>query len=274
MKYLHHLLFLVVIVTTVSKSQPLDNILLVINYNWAHYQSIPLLKKIYQNYFANIVFYGPRQSRDVTGCSHDDGYISYVCVADAMKRYPQYQGYLFLMDDCILAARKVMDLDQSKIWMPEIPFLSATRGNFFNVTHQAKASSWGWWHSKWGWQAMEKAYNELPELYKKNLNKNIGKSQVMASYSDVLYIPGCYREQFIELAEIFGKHRVFLEMAFPTMLSCLCKPDEWIWLKGHGTHRKHQTESFKYSVYFNHPLKLSDPRVRAFIEKVFEAKRL
>ncbi|HSW74036.1 MAG TPA: hypothetical protein VLG71_02680 [Candidatus Limnocylindria bacterium] len=272
MKRLQYLLLLGTIATVGSSAQSLENILLIINYNFAHYQSIPLLTRIYKKQFKDIVFYGPEQGQGVTQYNLNNGYLSYMCIADAMKKYPTCSGYFFLMDDCILNAQFLVSLDQSKIWFPEISFLNGVRGNMLNILKKADATNWAWWHTQWGWQAMLKAYTELSESYRQVLDQNCDSSCIMAAYSDLVYIPACYKDKFVELAELFGKYEVFLEMALPTIVACLCNRTEWVWLRGHGIDRKDPVSNFKLEEYFNHPMKLSDQATYNFIEKIFNAK--
>ena len=75
---------------------PFNNVLLIINYNHAHYDSMALLEEMYKPYFANIVFYGPEEYPGVHQLSHYRGYFSYLCISDAMNRYPDFDGYFFL----------------------------------------------------------------------------------------------------------------------------------------------------------------------------------
>lgn len=103
----------------------LKDILLIINYNNPHYESIPLLRKIYEKDFDTIVFYGPAKHSGVHLCNHHHGYLSYLAIADAMMRYPNHEGYLFLMDDdCILSTWLIRNFDTTRIWFAKIGFLN------------------------------------------------------------------------------------------------------------------------------------------------------
>ena len=78
------------------------DVLLVINYNWPHYQTIDFIKSLYGDYFPNMVFYGPIGSNEVIQCSHNHGAYSYLAIVDAMERYPHFSGYLYVHDDCLI----------------------------------------------------------------------------------------------------------------------------------------------------------------------------
>ena len=247
------------------------NILLIINYNHAHYESIPLLKEIYSPYFKNIVFYGPKKHKNVNFCAHNRGYLSYICIADAMKRYPHCDGYLFLMDDCILNAPLLKNLDTSKIWYLLYGFLNPEQlPQSLSLDKGPNATEWCWWHTQWGCKPITAAFNKIPDHYKKVLAQNWGESNVVAAYSDIVYIPSQYKEQYSELATLFCNQAAFLESALPTIISCLDSKNNWIWLQGHGTYGKQPYKRYKFNVYFNHPLKLSEKKNRAFVRKLFK----
>ncbi|MDZ4152650.1 hypothetical protein, partial [Methylicorpusculum sp.] len=75
-----------------------DDVLLIINYNHPHYQTIDFLKKIYGKSFSHIVFYGEKPDSRVHTVSHHYGWYGYRALADAMKRYPHFRGYLYTND--------------------------------------------------------------------------------------------------------------------------------------------------------------------------------
>ncbi|OQA36394.1 MAG: hypothetical protein BWY54_00077 [Candidatus Dependentiae bacterium ADurb.Bin331] len=262
-------------------STDFKNILLIINYNHAHYESIDLLKKIYTPYFGKVVFYGPKEHPEIHVCNHHKGYFSYTAIADAMERYPHFEGYLFLMDDCILNPWLLTGIDTKKIWFGDIPFIIQNDGKQINnrgtpikIKLGKKAiTHWAWWQSEWGYEPMKSAFKKLPREQKKILEKNWGKNTVPASFSDLAYIPAMYKDTFIKLALIFAKRKAFLETALPTILSCLTSKNNWFWLQGTGTFYPGTAQSQEYfseHLHFNHPIKLSYEENRTFIENYFE----
>lgn len=247
----------------------LENILLIINYNHAHYESIPLLKSIYSPYFKNIVFYGPEGHEHVHECRHQEGYYSYITIADAMMRYPTMDGYLFLMDDCILNAWLLKECDTSTIWFSDISSFRDTRGTPISLKEGVQAyPTWVHWDKPWGYSAIQRAFDEMNAHDKSILEQNWGSDTIVAAYSDLLYIPASYKDRFIDLAVLFGKNNVFLEIALPTITACLASKKSWLWLPGYGTNRQNCND-FKKDLFFNHPIKLSDPKNRTFIANLF-----
>ncbi|MBX9703356.1 MAG: hypothetical protein K2X39_04305 [Silvanigrellaceae bacterium] len=273
MKFKNYALFVLLVLSYSISSNNLEKVLLIINYNFAHYESIPLLKKIYSSTFKNIVFYGPEHYDDVHYLKHDGGYVSYVAVVDAMKKYPDFDGYLFLMDDCILNTWLLKNMDTTKIWFGEISWNVGMRGIKIPLGLKFNAIDWTFWRSEYGFNAMNEAFNRLPMRYREMLTKNIGPNNVKAHYSDIAYIPARLRDQFIEVGTIFGEQRGFLETAFPTILASIEPESDWVWLVGWGIDRQRVINSFRYDVYFNHPVKLSYSENYQFIDALFNHVR-
>lgn len=271
MKFVQLLLFTLLFSSQCfAQNEHLKKVLLIINYNHPHYESIPLLKKIYGEYFNNIIFYGPREHPDIHLYHHHMGYLSYMCIADAMQRYPDFEGYLFLMDDCILNAWLLEDYDTSKIWYSSYEFVNNNfTGTSVDIKEGLRASQWQWWTTKWGCKPMTKAFYKIPDRYKIILEQNSGPSHVVVAFSDVVYIPANYKDQFIELAPIFGNHDAFLETALPTIVNCLSSKSEWLWLNVNNTYTR-ALQDFKLEFHCNHPIKLSKAQNRDFVEKLFE----
>ena len=141
-----------------------------------------LLQEIYEPYFENIVFYGPKKHSGVHHFEHNKGYFSYLCIADAIKRYPNFDGYLFLHDDCILNAWKLKNIDTSRIWFCEMPYIFGNKGDVIDLTRGENAfPEWSWWKTEWGWKAVEKTYkkngdeNPLDKQDEEMLEKDIQK---------------------------------------------------------------------------------------------------
>lgn len=257
-----------------KSSKSFNNILVIINYNFPYYQSIPFIKNLYKQYFPNIVFYGEQPHPGIHAYHEHYGALSYFAIADAMERYPQYEGYLFCHDDCIMHPWRFKNFDITKIWFAKLQWLHADCGNTGNIEKGLDAfPDWFWWDSEFGAEAMKKAYDETPATYKAMLEQNWGKSNVVVAYSDIVYIPKQYKNDFIKLAKIYYKYRGFLETALPTIVSCLSPKETWQYLEGHAPDINNTLNQYKKNVDFNHPLKLSSFVNREFIEKYFDSQK-
>lgn len=248
-----------------SYSTQFDDVLLIVNYNHPHYESVPLLKKVYGSYFKNIVFYGPTQHPDIIDLPHYKGYFSYLCISDAMEKFPHYSGYLFLMDDCIINPTVIHNFDNKKI---NYAFCIEHGKSFLIPIKQGPPFPWSWWKTQWGKQAIKSSLKQMPKNYKKILKTNSGRKIVVGAFSDFAYVPAHYKDEFIELAQLFGKHTAFLEIALPTILCSLSLQSEWVWLPGRSIY-SNPLKLFDKNAIFNHPIKLSSKEHRDFIDQFF-----
>jgi hypothetical protein len=234
-----------------------EDILLIINYNFAYYNSIPFLKKIYGNFFSNIVFYGPKKDPQVELCEHHEGWYSYQAISDAMQKFPGYQGYLFVHDDCFINFWNFSRFDKEKIWIVE--------GGWFSSNQP-----WGWWNKPCGIAAYKKVYNDLDYHYKLLLTENNQGEEPVRAFSDIAYIPGKYSKETIELCNICTKQGLFLEIAIPTICFCLDYVENLELVKGvrlWGNDRENPQKFYNKSIDFIHPLKFGTrPELKNFLE--------
>lgn len=98
-----------------------NDILLILNYpcdsTENHYSSVDFLRNLYKPWFPNIIFYGPIESIDVNTFDYPhNGYFFHKSVADAMRRYPNFNGYLYAADDCVLNCWNFTRFDKTKLW--------------------------------------------------------------------------------------------------------------------------------------------------------------
>lgn len=250
-----------------------ENTLLIIIFNFGLYDHIPLLKKLYQTTFPNIVFCGPTISHNFSIVTADiyNGYFSYHCLPMIMRNYANYDnysGYLFMNDDVLLNFWNLPRLDANEIWEgPKKPISVST---FHRPDHW-----WYWWGSRWGLKNCIKTLNitrvsgknhgaEFFKTLRKN-NKN-SHEQCYGGRSDVFYIPRRFLHQFVYLAKMFRNNDVFLEIAVPTILRMLDNQRKFQHLKGVYLPGRAGTEpvvnsNYLWSVYnadldFIHPVKL------------------
>lgn len=243
-----------------------ERTLLIINYNFPHYESVDFLKNLYSPYVDHIVFYGPVASPGVNQMDIHKGYFGYASLADAMEKNPDFDGYLYTNDDCIINYWNFDRFDRDKIW-----FISPTR---FTFCPDLKKSAWKWWNSEWGYNAFAQAYATLPTHYKKQL-ATLGDNIVLGqTYSDIVYFPAKYRKQVIELCRHFYRYRIFLEIALPTTCACLDDPSNWELFDGVTIWRVTEQccveKLYAKHLDYIHPAKISIPQVREFIKNSYE----
>jgi hypothetical protein len=242
--------------------------LLIINYNHAHYESIPLLKELYSKYFPHMVFYGPEEHENVHLCRHDRGFFAVNALGDALNRYPNFAGYLYTNDDCIINFWNFCRFDKEKIWAPRgtngVELWGLANIKTGKTTFPAPPGTW-WWQPM-GYQAAKNAYSNLSQKHLGMLSANWGPFNILYNFSDVVYIPAKYRPEAIELCYCFKD--VFVEFAIPTICSCLCLNTEWETLRGLLQYAGVQ-KAYLPSHDFAHAIKLSSASNRSFIKDEF-----
>ena len=104
-------------------ANPFDGTLLVIHYNFPFYDSIEFLKELYEPVFGkNIVVYGPEEHPGVHAVPTYKGWYFSRVVSDCYKRFPNYEGYVFLQDDCLLHYWNWKKLDTNSFYMKNPTF--------------------------------------------------------------------------------------------------------------------------------------------------------
>ena len=259
-------------------SNTFENLLLIIHFNHPYYSNIDFLKELYSPFFKNIVFYGEKQHKDVLSVFTHQGYYLSTVLNDALNRFPDYEGYLVLQDDCILNYWNFISLDRTKFWY-------ATKFNKedkMDITPISTALSdpWGWrkkdniLNTQTRIDATEFAYSKLSYNDKNVLEMNLGKSNTSKSPADFFYIPQKHRKSVLRLSGVFQE--VFCEIAIPNMIYCL-EPVEnleelrMVWGLGSewSGYGEISDQGYPRDVHWVHPLKLSNKANRDLISNIF-----
>lgn len=241
-----------------------DDILLIVNYNHAFYDSVDFLRKIYSPYFPNIVFCGPEPGLNVEHIDHYKGFFGYKGICHAMKKYQNFAGYLFVNDDSIINCWNFDRFDKNKIWF--------FRQTVTPLNADLIKNKWAWWNTKWGYRAMVQAYSHLPENFLVKLHQNLGQQMVARGFSDVIYFPAIFKEEVEYLINYYADYNLFIEIALPMICGSLAPIEEREVLKGlclWTWDREKVLDYYNPELDFIHPIKLSHQKNRDFIEKAF-----
>jgi len=256
------------IITTANVSscvkEAFKDFLLVIVYNYPFYDSIPHLEALYKPAFPHLLFCGPPHNTTRPGIVMVDivkGFLGYECLDKIIREYPGYEGYFYISDDVILKYWNFPEFDREKIW--ESSFLVS------NPINEAPRTNWYWWNTQYGLNNCRRACENVAQMTLKerklngtrllnNLLKNgNGKLRCFGSRSDVLYIPQRHAKAFAILSKTFYKHKVFLEIAVPTINRLLEQNENIARLPGHylpgrlADPRASDSRFFWY-LYFSH----------------------
>ena len=263
------------------------SILLIIVFNTPHYKAIPYLEILYRDAFPNILYCGPGQpnatsfdgeytfsfmSYGETRVPFWDGAFNYECVTMAMRHFGRnYLGYLLVADDVMFNFWNIANLDFHHAW-----YVNKICGQIGDVRTGKLCkdgecnilSDWMWFRKnrKGNLNAINVLYDKATHsIVARNCVKqlkrlNQGEFRINGGPADIYYIPSWLTE-FITVGEIFRKAELWLELAVPTMIRCLERPEkiqsltgEFIWDKTREMPWLHFSKH-KDSAYF-HPSKL------------------
>ncbi|XP_046861748.1 uncharacterized protein LOC124455038 isoform X3 [Xenia sp. Carnegie-2017] len=251
-----------------------DDILVVMIYHYPYYDTIPMLKSYYEDAFKNLIICGSEASpsHEIMVVDIHIGYYGYECIGEAIRRHPNYTGYLYMNDDTLVNWWTFLKLDKDKIWHGGGVSNEKESHEF---GHRPLSTVWMWWkHSaipcEETYEEIKRSYNHnsiinITQLVQTHLTNGNGKLYCVKGWSDLFYVPGRLSQQFQRISSIFHKRRVFLEMAVPTMFTLL--ELKKFWEMPHGTYLpdkygflnfadgKIVWENYNFDLYFIHPVK-------------------
>ncbi|KAG0259631.1 hypothetical protein DFQ27_003957 [Actinomortierella ambigua] len=251
------------ITPTHLNSTAFKNILLVVNFNHPDYDALEPFMTIYKKYFPNIKVYGPRVpdhlKDQVSEAAYDEGFTSYRSIADAIEKYPDYDGYLYTNDDTLLNVYQLAEFDQDKVWKP-VP------DRYKDVHDLSRAPPNKWPH--WGKIKTTEMWNDPTSLTAKQRERIAdfhglkGQAHIRA-YADGVYVPARISKELAGVLKTFAKYEVFLEGALGMALIAVEPTENWVrwqevylWEKD----RLRWRDFLKPGVSMLHPVKLkSEP---------------
>ncbi|XP_065662208.1 uncharacterized protein LOC101239942 isoform X3 [Hydra vulgaris] len=214
--------------------------LLLINFNFPFYKNIDVLNDLYDGVFGKIVFCGPPPKLEFTKkpdieIDSINGYFSYHCLALAINKYPNYQGYFYGNDDMIINWWTMVDLDRQKIWH------GTQIVDFSQDAFSSQSNVWIWWDTFMGLRACQMYFKSLKKLaennnnlenYKIYLKNGNGKPRCGKGWADFFYIPGRLAKDFFVLSNIAYSSKLYLEIATHNILRSLTLSENFVVLAG------------------------------------------
>jgi len=208
-------------------------VLIVVTYNSPFYDNIDIINRLYENVFGIVVHCGI-EANGGNGMQPDiiadvgNGHRGYVCMARAIEKYPDFQGYLYVNDDMIVNWWRLLEFDRKKVWQgpKQVEFNQDAYGEIVN-------KEWMWWTYPIGLPACQKSYEILKGLAKETndfnaetalkiyLKNGEGRPRCGKGWSDFFYVPKHLAKTAQKLLEIYEKNKLFLEMAVMNLLHSL-----------------------------------------------------
>ena len=233
---------------THDQRTPCARLLLIVIFNWPHFQNVDFIRSLYANHVTKMVFYSDKENQTlgVHRAALSGGFYQQRAIADAMKRYTEFDGYLWIGDDVFFNFPAVFPRrDLTKVWMhppdePPNPLKTP------NGTIQPPGDHW---YMPWGRDAAATNHRCLPELFDRRSQAHQGCRQCMSKgFSDIGYIPQHLVPPFMELAYVYRD--VFFEFAVPTILRLMVDSVE------------SDIELFEGGLYIWGPIKLKPAKAR------------
>ena len=225
----------------------LDDILLIVVFNSPYYDNIRYIETMYRTVFPRILYCGPFPldhkefpwAKEYTlsfvmfdnDLNHTAGAFSYDCMIRAISMNYHVSGYLVMADDMLMLPQSLSSYNKHSMWfippdlvrIGEITKLRECRLGMCDFHPH-----WHWWEDYQ--QATIDALNDLKKIqysdtfykcYQQLVMLNGAELRPNGAYSDMYYVPARLQQQVLELFEHFLKHRVFVEIAVPTVINCL-----------------------------------------------------
>ena len=227
------------------------DVLLIVIFNTPHYNNIPFLETMYRAIFPLMLYCGPLPL-DRTEFSwvnsyklsfitfnnpdnHTAGALNYECMNKAILMNYQVTGYLVIADDLLLLPHSLQNFNKHQMWF--LPPQEVRTGEI-KALRECRLGMcdyhphWHWWEDYQ--QATIKALEHLEKqqhsdvfykCYKQLIMFNGAELRPNGAYSDIYYIPSNLQQEVLELFEHFLKHKVFVEIAVPSVINCLVGKD-------------------------------------------------
>lgn len=270
--------------------EQLSDVLLLVIFNNAHYEVIPYLEVMYRTFFPYMLYCGPGLpnatqweamkrfkvtfiSYSYTPVGHFPGSFNYECVAMAMSMSYSVAGYAVMADDVLLSIANLYERKRHLVWYMapsevntgDIRKLRECRLGMCDYHPRTR-----WWedykHQTFNALSLLKKGQYYNRLHHRCYNQLIALTgaefRMFSGNADFYYVPQRLAKEFSELAILFRKEKLFLELAVPTILRCLENPEDMeklvpllLWMNSRNTPWLHFTSKDFKLKSFMHPTK-------------------
>ena len=194
------------------------NTILIVVFNYSNcIINKEFIKSLYQNHFKQIIFYSdiPCNHDDVHKIAMERGFFVYRVFCHFYKTYKkeieESDGLFYTMDDTILNMNVFNLFDRNKII-------------YYNGINKPVETYSGWW-----WDTLDNGDYGKRAIDRFKQDPNFLDYQIDAysqAFADWFYLPKKYlTDRMIQLFEVFSKHKIFLEIAVPTIIHHI-EPDQ------------------------------------------------
>lgn len=255
-----------------------NNSVLIVVFNYSNcVRNKDILKSLYEKHFKMIVFYS-----DVPAIIEDcDEEVNYVSILQGYNTcnifkhfYEKYgnmieksDGIFYTMDDNIINVNILNTYKNDKIIY------------FHNELCSYEEKKEEQWFTPYGREAVKRLIED-PDFYQYNIQYFSGGDGYVG-FSDFFYLPKKYlTDTFFNMCNIFAKHRVFLEIAIPSILNNLEKDrNEYQSFTYYNAWPNRDFFTHKDNIYhcvnkehhlFIHPIKFNqNPESKSWLKDIF-----
>uniref|UniRef100_A0A7M5UMU4 Uncharacterized protein n=1 Tax=Clytia hemisphaerica TaxID=252671 RepID=A0A7M5UMU4_9CNID len=260
------------------------------------------IEKAYEPLFKKVIFCGAKENKtyeaDLLVVQENRGYQGYVCLIRAIEKYPTgFVGYLYSNDDVILNFWN-FNADPHKVWLGK-----RIHKRFIHRLGY-EPPNWSWFKGFDGAKRCENVFRKINngsvsqlipgesrntdasfitkalKVFKRNVNFENTKIVCVVGRSDLIYIPAIHSQGFKIIGNIYNREKVFLEIAVPSITHYLDLKENFINLNGNyyndivGYSKDYWSgkaffDTHNINTSFTHPLKLSNPLLKSYVDGVY-----
>ncbi|ESO03309.1 hypothetical protein HELRODRAFT_173594 [Helobdella robusta] len=262
------------------------NVLLLIVFNYPHFEIIPLLESIHRPLYPYILYCGSEMlKRNLTllyrlsfvtynqPYGHNAGAFNYQCIMKAIRMGYDLDGIFLIADDIFIKTELIkVPTKNNKFCTSGILGNLKLMKQCSSLTNCSNPMTWIWWggfrsglhRMFWDWSELGERHPDLKLALQRLQNVTGGEMRMYGNTGDIAFLSKKYFKTAYKLLHLFLKYGLFLEIAIPTVLNSVTTNEDVYNLAGHmdWSNNRHNPYHFiknatMYNKHFAHPMKLS-----------------
>ncbi|XP_067649693.1 uncharacterized protein [Haliotis asinina] len=218
------------------------SIVLIVVFNYPHYENLQFLEAMYGMHFPHIVYCGDNKTKFHTYAKlhpkpltfmevdHKHGTFFQHCLIQVMKMQFRVDGYLYIGDDVLLNVWNIHKMPLNKIWVYRGKVVQLSKKE---VGHNVEHPIIGMPAYKAGLQALKAVDRHRYDSFTRMLFINSKKRDgFYIGSSDIHYVPERYKVDALYYLEHFSRFHLFAELIFPTVCRGIEKLENLFMMSG------------------------------------------
>ncbi|XP_067665439.1 uncharacterized protein [Haliotis asinina] len=246
------------------------NIVLIVVFNFPHYENLQFLETMYGMHFPHIVYCGANKSEFHTHAKllqkplsfmevdHSNGWLFQHCLIQVMRMQFRVDGYLYIGDDVLLNMWNIHKMPLNKLWVYHAQVVQLSKKA---AGHRVNHPKVGMTAYKAGLQALVAVDSHRYDGFTRMLFSNSRKRDgFYIGSSDIHYVPEQYKDDFLYYMQHFSRFDLYIELIFPTVFRGIEKSENLFMMPGYyfpdGSIQK-MKKYFNKKHLFCHTVKIS-----------------